>query len=60
MLTLIPYRLKLATARRLLPSLSPFLPFKVSTVCSNGMSSLPFPLFAFPIEDFADAGQSHP
>jgi hypothetical protein len=57
MLTLIPYRLKLATARRLLPSLSPFLPFKVSTVCSNGMFSHPI---ALSIEDFADARQSHP
>jgi hypothetical protein len=55
MLTLIPYRLKLATARRLLPSLSPFLPFRVSTVCSNGMFSHPFPTFALPIEDFTDA-----
>lgn len=29
------YRLKLATAGRLLSSLSPFLPFRVSIVCSN-------------------------
>lgn len=42
MLTLIVFRLKLATARRLLSSLSPSHPFKVSTRCSNGM----FPLIS--------------
>ena len=38
MLTLINCRLKLATARRLLSSLSPFHPFKASTGCNNGKS----------------------
>jgi hypothetical protein len=42
MLILINCRLKLATARRLLPSLSPSHPFKASTGCSNGKQNNPF------------------
>ena len=58
MLTLIEFRLKLATAGRLLSSLSPSHPFKVSTRCSNGIPFLLLTQLDGNIN--VDVQQSHP